>query len=253
MRILSVVQGRYGRRIAEHLEAQRPAGWSVAVHALPVALPPVIDYPEDYLPDSLPPADLLLALGEHPGAAELLPDIARLCGAQAALVPIDNGAWLPPGLARQLAGWLAAQGVPAAFPMPFCTLTESQYNAWRRQVAYDIPLVAEFARYFGRAVLGIKVDAQTRTIAGVETVRDTPCGCAAHVGAGLAGVPLDEAAHRAGMLHHHYPCLAGMAIDPAYSDTLMHVSGRILKEEVERHLKDHRTPPVYLRPNLTGG
>lgn len=248
MRILVVYQGTYGRRIADHIVAARVPGWRVELCRLPLVLPPVIDYPEEYLPASLPAAELLLSLGEHPGVAELLPDVARLCGASAALVPIDNGAWLPPGLMRQLAGWLTDMGVASAFPTPFCALTETHYNAWRRQVAYDIPLVAEFARHFGKAVYQITVDEVAKTVAGVTVLRDTPCGCAAAVAAGLAGLPVDEAEHAAGMLHHHFPCLAGMTIDPAYSDTLMHVSGRVLKAEVERGVRAFCTPPVYLRP-----
>ncbi|MCB0052256.1 MAG: hypothetical protein KDE24_22245, partial [Caldilinea sp.] len=113
MRILTVFQGIYGRRITDNLRQHCPPEWTVSSHLLPTVLPPVIDYPEEYLPATLPPADLVLALGEHPGVAELLPDIVRMCGARVALVPIDNVAWLPPGLMNQLAGWLAAQGVRA--------------------------------------------------------------------------------------------------------------------------------------------
>ena len=72
----------------------------------PTFLPPVIDYPEDYLPEPLPPADLILSFGEHKGIAELLPDIAEKTGAKAVLAAIDSEAWLPRGLARQLLGWL---------------------------------------------------------------------------------------------------------------------------------------------------
>jgi len=31
-----------------------------------------MDYPEDFMPDSLPSADLILSLGENPGVAELI-------------------------------------------------------------------------------------------------------------------------------------------------------------------------------------
>ena len=191
---------------------------------------------------------LLLALGEHPGVAELLPELARLCDARAMIVPVDNVAWLPPGLMRQLAGWLAEIGVAVVFPKPFCSLTETHYGAYRRQVAYDIPLVAECAARFGRPTYTVTVDADTRTIQAVQVRRDSPCGCAGQVAAGLVGVPVDEAHHAAGMLHHHFPCLAGMVVDPDYADTLMHVSGRILQEEVDRNVRAAVTPPRYLRP-----
>ncbi len=248
MRILTVFQGIYGRRITDNLRHHCPPEWTVSGHLLPTVLPPVIDYPEEYLPATLPTADLVLALGEHPGVAELLPDIVRMCGARAALVPVDNVAWLPPGLMNQLAGWLAAQGVTAVFPKPFCSLTETTLNVGRRQIPYDAPLVSEFARHFGRPLFDIAVDAPTGVIATVTVVRDTPCGCACHVAERLAGVAVDDAEQEAGMLHHHYPCLAGMTIDPDYLDTLMHVSGHTLIDEVTRGVKPYKRPVSYLRP-----
>ena len=44
-------------------------------------------------PAQLPQADLLLALGETPGAATLIPDVARLCGARAVIALNPADAW----------------------------------------------------------------------------------------------------------------------------------------------------------------
>lgn len=248
MRILAITQGEYGNRIVANISRHRPPGWHLDTWTAPRVLPPIIDYPEEYLPASLPPADLLLALGEHPGVAELLPDIARMTGARAVLAPVDNVAWLPPGLMNQLAGWLAELGVDAVFPKPFCSLTEESCGAYRRQVTYDVPLVAEFARHFGRPTFKMTVDDETKTIEAVEVLRDAACGCARHVAEGLVTLSVEEAEYAAGMRHHHYPCLASMAMDPDYDDTLMHVSGHLLRDEVARHVKAHKRPPEYLRP-----
>ncbi|MCS6907346.1 MAG: DUF166 family protein, partial [Anaerolineales bacterium] len=54
---------------------------------------------------------------------------------------------------------------------------------------------------------------------------------------GLVGVAVEEAQEKAGLLHHHYPCLASMGVDSDFSDTLMHVSGNILKDEVWDQVK----------------
>lgn len=67
----------------------------------PQVLPPVLDYPEDYLPESLPPCDLILSLAEVKGAAEMIPEIAQMTGAQAVIAPIDN-------LAGCRSGWPAS-------------------------------------------------------------------------------------------------------------------------------------------------
>jgi hypothetical protein len=249
MRLLVVVQGEYGRRILTNIDAHKPAGWTIHTWTAPAFLPPFIDYPEDYLPDELPAADLILSLGEDPGVAELLPDVVQMAGARAVIAPIDNVAWLPPGLMNQVAGWLADAGASVVFPKPFCSLTETTYNEKRHKVEYDDPLIAEFARHFGRPAFRVAYDSEAGTITGVEVVRDAACGCAHYVAEHLVGHSADEAEHEAGMLHHHYPCLASMGIDPDYNDTLMHVSGNVLKDAIAEEIKPHKTPPKYFRPS----
>ena len=247
MHILAIITGEYGQRHVDNIRTRGPADWQVEVWRAPAILPPVIDYPEDYLPESLPPADLILALGEHRGVAELVPDVARMTGARAVIAPVDREEWLPRGLARQLRGWLAEMGVACVTPKPFCSLTETHYNVRRHQEEYDSSLIAEFARWFGRPEFSITVDGRARTITAVEVVRDACCGCAHHVAQGLVGVPVDAAEQEAGLLHHHYPCLAGMARDPDFNDTLMHVSGNILKERVGERTGPFRRV-VYIVP-----
>jgi hypothetical protein len=247
MRILVVISGEYGKRHADNIRAHAPDDWQVEVWRAPAVLPPVIDYPEEFLPPGLPPADLILACGEQRGVAELIPEVARMTGARAAIAPVDREEWLPRGLARQLCGWLADMGVACVTPKPFCSLTEAHYNVRRHQVAYEDPLIAEFARHFGQPELSITVDSTTRAIAAVEVVRDACCGCARFVAQRLVGVSADEAEQEAGMLHHHYPCLAGMVKDPDFSDTLMHVSGNILKDQVGEQVRPYKEV-LYIRP-----
>ena len=159
-----------------------PQHWQITTWQAPAILPPVIDYPEDYLPSSLPPADLILSFAEHRGVAELLPDIAQMTGAQAVIAAIDNEAWLPRGLARQLRGWLERIGVGCATPKPLCSLTEDDFGVTRRQrIAYDHPLIREFARYFGQPEFEIEVDPETRQITAARVRRDAVCGCARYV------------------------------------------------------------------------
>lgn len=238
MRILAIISGEYGQRHVDNIRAHGPAGWGVQTWRAPAVLPPVIDYPEEYLPDELPPADLVLSFAEHKGVAELLPDTAQMTGAQAVIAAIDNEAWLPRGLARQLRGWLADMNVACATPKPLCSLTETHYRTARRQQSeVSSPLIAEFARHFGRPELAITVDPETGRITAAETKRDAVCGCARYAAERLVGVSADDAGEKAGLLHHHYPCLASMGIDTDYGDTLMHVSGNLLKDNVEEQVK----------------
>lgn len=240
MRILAIISGEYGQRHVTNIGDHGPSDWTLEVWQAPAILPLIIDYPEDYVPDTLPPADLILSFGEHRGIAELLPDVARVTGARAVIAAIDNEAWLPRGLARQLRGWLEEIGVACVTPKPLCSLTETHYSIGRgrqQRIEYDDTLIAEFARHFGQPELRITVDPETRQITAAEVQRDAVCGCARYVAQRLVGVSADDAEQEAGMLHHHYPCLASMGIDVDYGDTLMHVSGNILRDNVGVQVK----------------
>ncbi len=238
MRILAIVSGEYGNRHVSNIRAHGPAEWQIEVWQAPSVLPPIVDYPEDHLPDRFAAADLILAFGEHRGIAELLPEIAKMTGARAVIAAVDNEAWLPRGLARQLRGWLEEMDVACVTPKPLCSLTGAHYGTDRRQhVEYADPRIAEFARYFGRPNIKLTVDPQSKHISGAVVLRDAVCGCARHVARGLVGVAAEEAAQKAGLLHHHYPCLASMGIDVDFGDTLMHVSGNILKDNIVGQLK----------------
>lgn len=247
MRILTLVTGEYGQRHVDNMREHRPSGWDVEVWVTPKILPQVLDYPEEYLPESLPPADLVLSLAELPGVAEMIPDIARMTGAQAVIAPIDSQAWLPFGLARQLREWLARDGVACVTPMPFCSLTETHTNALRQRTPYDHPLIREFARFFGQPAFTVEVDREQSRIKRMTVTRDACCGCARFVAGKMAGIPLADALEQAGLLHHHYPCQASMGIDPLYGDTLMHVSGNIMKDAVKDALGAD-LPVSYIRP-----
>ena len=248
MRVLVVTQGEYGRRMFQNIRAHAPAGWAVEEWQAPATLPLVMDYPEDYLPDSLPPADLILSLGENPGVAELIPEIAKLTAARAVIAPIDRPEWLPKGLARQLAGWLQDIGVHAVFPKPFCSLTETHYNVGRHRVAYGDELIAAFARHFGRPRFVITVDPDSKTIVQASAERDAVCGCARYVADHLVGVHVNDAEEKAGLLHHHFPCMAAMGKDTDYGDTLMHISGNLLKDNVGEQVQPYKEIQ-YLRPD----
>jgi thymidylate synthase len=249
LRLLTITQGaQWGDRIADNIERYKPAGWQVHRWVAPRALPPIIDDPDDYLPGSLPQADLVVALGETAGVVQLLPDIVKLAGAQAVLVPIDRNESVPTGLVTQLRHWLDEMGVAAVFPKPFCTLTETTINRPPLVEAYHVPLVQQFARYFGQPDFEITVNADGQVDA-VRVERDAACGCARYVAAGLVGHPVSEGEYEAGMLHHHYPCLASMNQDVQYKDTLMHVSGHALREDVKEQIKSHLEPTPYLRPD----
>ena len=227
MRILVAIQGHYGQRIADNMRKYGLAGWKVYSYTFPLDLPAIIDDADEFMPKELPDADLLISLGEHPGVAQMIPDMVKKSGATAVIAPADNRVWLPPGLAKQIKRKLESMGVDMVYPVPFCTLAEKDSPN---------PHIKEFAKYFGRPEVDIELDKDK--IKRVAVIRGAPCGCSPYVADGLVGVWERDAVEKAGLLHHQYPCLATMGIDQEFEDTLMHRGGLMTKLAIEQAIKD---------------
>ena len=74
MKILAVVTGEYGRRIANHVREFGPSTWSVEQWTAPSHFPIVIDDPRDFMPKApapdqavVPAAPPTLPGGKPPG------------------------------------------------------------------------------------------------------------------------------------------------------------------------------------------
>jgi hypothetical protein len=226
MRILVALQGHYGQRIADNIRKYGPAGWKVYSFTFAQELPAIIDDAGEFLPKELPAADLLISLGEHPGVAQMIPDMVKKSGAKAVIAPADNRVWLPPGLAKQIKRKLESMGVDMVYPVPFCTLTEKDSQN---------PHIKEFAKYFGKPEVDIELDKDR--IKRVAVIRGTPCGCTPYVADGLVGIWERDAVEKAGLLHHQYPCLSTMVMDQEFEDTLMHHAGLMTKLAAEKAIK----------------
>jgi len=224
VKILFAVQGRYGERIAANVRDNGPKDWETAVLCLPRCLPPVIDDPSAVLPAAMPQADLLVSLHETAGAADLIPDIAGACGARAVLAAVDDRAACPQGLENQVRRRLGALGIACAFPRPFCGFDGGPH-----------PLLSAFAGAFGRPRFAIARDGDR--IASASVLRDAPCGSARFVASILPGARAADAPDTGALRHHHHPCLASMEIDPDLHDTLMHLSGYIVRAAIASALK----------------
>jgi hypothetical protein len=246
MRILAIVSGEYGDRHVANIRKNGPGDWTLRTWVPPRILPQVIDEPEEFLPASLPEADLVLAFQEESRAAQLIPDIAKLCKAKAVIASVDREEWMPRGLVMQLLSWLAKSGIVAVFPKPLCSL-DPEGEKERAS-----PSIVEFARHFGRPSFRLNCDDSSRKILTAEVLRDSVCGCARHVAEKLIGVAADDAEQLSGLAHHHYPCMASMGVDSEFNDTLMHVSGNIMKQSVAQALGPWRKT-AYFTPDGAGG
>jgi hypothetical protein len=239
LRILALIQGQYGERIVTHLDSTVPTGWAIEKLSAPSVLPPVVDEPDEFLPQAVPGSDLLLALTESMGAAQLVTALARRCGAGSVIMPVDTPAWLLPGMKLQIRRELAREGIASVFPKTFCTLTENGCGFRKGYEEYRDERIAQFAGLFGRPRLEVDVAPDTRRVTKVSVRRGAPCGSTHFVAKKLVGVALHEVLPQAGLIAHYYPCLASMQrehLDEGMFEPLMNVSGYVVNEELERIL-----------------
>jgi len=247
LRLFILFQEHYGQRILENIRGSAPQTWAVEAWRAPSSLPLVVDDPVRFLPVYIPAADVVLSLGESPSVAQFVPSVVERTGARAVIAPVDNVAWLPDGQVRQLRARLRDQGVTAVFPKPFCSLTERGYNLGRREVSFEDPWIAEFARHFGQPAFRIECDGQR--ITGVKVKRDTACGCAWAVADQLVGADVREATDQADRAHHYYPCLATMGVDPDLGESLVQASCDLMREAVEVEVAPGLSRVAYRVPS----
>lgn len=224
---LIIEEDAYGRRIVESICKRGFADWIRWLHRFESTTPAnILDYPEKYLPKSMPECDLILSIGLPADIQYTLPIIAKKTKAKAVIAPIDNANWIRPGLRGQIQRELAEIGVASAFPKPFCSLEKTGNH-----------YVDMFAENFGRPKLEIEV--RGGLIKEVRVKRGAPCGSTWYIAGKLIGMETSSQQRvrdQIAKAHHAYPCLANMTIDPELGDTILHKSQYIIREAVEEVL-----------------
>ena len=224
-RILAIVQGEWGERIVGNIKTQNIRGWIIETLKLPRILPQIIDDANEILPNKLPITDLVLVLGETPQVGQLIQEIVKKTNAKSVICPIDNNSLMSPGMKNQLIKEFKALGVVYAFPKPFCSLIESG----------DI-IIDRFTKRFGKPYIKIKC---SNVIESIDIVRGAPCGSTYHMAKECIGIKVEDSKEKCALSVHHYPCLASMDMDPELNDTIMHKSGFIIMDEVERAIIEY--------------
>ncbi len=244
MQLLIMIQGNYGQRIANNIKDKKPVSWQVEVWSVPTITESIIDEPEIYLPGNLMPADLILHLCESSQAAQVLPAVVEKCGAKGVIASIDSTAWIPLGLRNQLRRELGKRGVTIVFPEPLCSIDENTVGFYEKnKEPYTSDIVREFARHFGKPKLDLTID-NKGLISAAKVIRGAPCGSSEYTVSRIIGLKADQSVPRAGLMCLHYPCLASMQFEQTDNgvDTIMHTSGRVFNEAMEKALPEKPDP-----------
>jgi hypothetical protein len=184
---------------------------------LPGVLPYLLERPADYVPDDVPPHDVILAINVH---EQILLEFLNRCrrwGTRGVVVPLESPDWVS-GSARALAQATCSQnGVEVAFPKPFCV--------------FDPPagtVLAEFRRRFCIGKPEVELAVQKGKIRKAHVHVSAACGATYYVARWLTESSIDDdlkyeiIAKRL----HSYPCTASMKWDDEIGDTIMHLASQ---------------------------
>jgi len=189
---------------------------------MPENLPPFIEEPEKYLPESLPNCDLVLAIGMQLDLLSAIPTIVKRTNAKGVIVPIENRNWCPTGLKRRLEEELEEAGVEHAFPKPFCSLEES-----------GRPVIDAFMKRYSVGKPLVEVEATDEMISDARVVRSAPCGSTWYVVQQIKKSRISQIEDTVAVAHHSYPCTASMDVDPEFNEPILHIAGYNIREAVK--------------------
>jgi hypothetical protein len=214
--------GLYPRLVAEYLQSRGGSVLSYAIEADPLQ---ASEEAERQLPAGIGRAEVMIAIALPAGLLTALPRVLAGTRCRAFLVPIEDPAWVRPGLAMQLARLCREMGLESATPMPFCQLSPTG------------EVIGQFCRDYALGRPSFQMAVADGKVTECRCVRGSPCGLTHWLADQLAGVPVEEAVERAKTLHHARPCLASMALVPELGETLMHVSMDMVQKAVANALR----------------
>ena len=167
LHVLLLSEGPWGSTVAHHVTDHAPPEWAVQQGSW--------EHPGR---GSAP--DLLVPLIEGPGRLETLPELVEVLRPGSLLAPVEDPAWFPRTVRKQIVSALEAHSIPSCFPSPFCELA-----------GHQCPAIAAFAHHFGRPIL--KIETRADHIREASVLVDNPCGFASRNAPLLCGVPTERA------------------------------------------------------------
>ena len=217
--------GRYAESVVSHLTSLSPG--NVDVYQVPGSLPPVLDDAGEYLPGELGAGNVIIAINLHPELLLEIPEMVSGGTVRAMIAPIEDPNWIKPGLQRQATQVCARNDMESAFPKPFCSLEPKT------------PAITEFCEEYGVGLPTFRFTLSGGRVTAVDVASGAPCGLTDFVAEQLVGLPADASLpEKAGQLHHSYPCLSSMALDPETGDTIMHASLYLIRDRVAQALEE---------------
>lgn len=189
-----------------------------AVFAFPDVLPYVLETPREFMPETVPEHDVLLALHVHEQILLEFLKGFRGRGIKAVVVPLEAPDWISRSARTQARRLCEAEGIEIDFPKPFCGFKPPEGT-----------VLAAFRKHFKIGYPEVEIAVKGRKITKAHVVASAACGSTYYIARWLVGRSLDDdlATEVISKRLHSYPCTASMERDPELDDdTALHIAGQ---------------------------
>jgi len=187
-----ITRGKYGHRLIHTVKEH--SDFSVITADLPELVPLFIEEPDQYLEalnfdKRVFSAEIVITYSLHPDLTSAIAKLASRAGVRSLIVPGGPSRASIPEL-NQIS---EASGMDIEVHEICCTLEPNEFNR-------------PFTDIFGSPSLEVKT--KNEKIEDVKVLKGAPCGSTWYMAKEIIGVPLKDAAPKAGLLIQHYPCRA---------------------------------------------
>jgi len=187
---------------------------------LPSLLPVLLDKQYNYLPDKLPPHDILIAIQIHEEILIDLPEYSAEAGGRAIIAPVEAPEWVSRWAKGKLIENAEKCGLEVSVPKPFCDLKPGEGD-----------VIDAFIEHFQIGKPQFEVASLDGRIARAFARISAPCGNSHYVAHSLQGCPVnDNLQFEVSHYWHSFPCTASMKQDSELGDTILHRGGQIHME-----------------------
>jgi len=199
----------------------------VGIHKFPATLPFMIDDIEEFLPDTVPLHDLLIAISVNEEI--LISFIKRFPLSKGIIIPIEESNWITPYGIKTISEICKEKGIEVDFPKPFCSFDPKSgvLKAFKEEFRIGKPHIDFIVKN------GIIERATVKCSA--------PCGATYFTARGLEGHRIkDDLCLIIDKQLSSYPCTASTEIDREFQDSIIHQAVKI-QRNILRSI-DHLLP-----------
>jgi hypothetical protein len=197
------------------------SGSIAGILKVPAILPVMVDDPHEFLPETVPDHDVLVAVGVNEEV--LLAFLETHPVARGVVVPIEGSSWISPYVIGAISKICNKNGIEYAFPKPFCSFDP------------ETEVLKAFRREFRIGKPDIEYEIQNDTITGTTVRCSAPCGATYFTARRLEGRRLDEdLSFVIDSALSAYPCTADRAVDREFGDSITHQAVKIQRCVLEK-------------------